>query len=90
MADDFAQLLAGGRIEVAQATEPSPDRDPVHGGRCHGDAVQPLQFGGEPGGPVLGLASQRLYQIGEVLARAVGLAMGREERSIGPFSPWTS
>jgi hypothetical protein len=76
VADDFAQLLAGGRIEVAQAAEPSPDEDSVHSGRCHGDAVQLLQFGGEPGGPVLGLAPQRLYQIGDVLARAVGAGDG--------------
>jgi hypothetical protein len=76
VADDLAQMLAGGRIEVAQAAEPSPDEDSVHGGRCHSDAVQSLLFGGEPGGPVLGLAPHRLYQIGDVLARAVGAGDG--------------
>jgi hypothetical protein len=81
VADDLAQLVAGWRIEVAQPVESSADEDAVHGGRRHRDAVQTLELGSQSCGPILGLPSQRLHQVRDVL-RGPGRARGRAGRMV--------
>ncbi len=85
--DDFTQMLARGRVEVAQPVETSADQDAVDGGWRERDAVQSLKVGGEAGGPVLGLPPQRLHQVRDVLrgaGRAGDRAGGVVEQAVIP------